>query len=121
VTDGISRLTEEKVTQAFSDYLENDGWSVATDLEGFIDLQASRNGEVLVAEVKGHTKSPGTAIDIGFGQLLRRMTHPFHRTRYALVVPASLQWHVNRVVPEVRSKLSVEIYIVSESGKVSRI
>lgn len=78
-------LTELEVEAVFMAYLVERGWSVTTTTEDFTDLIAKRGTELLIAEVKGHTKSAGAAVDIGYGQLLRRMTPERDHGEYALV------------------------------------
>lgn len=115
-------LTELEVEAAFMAYLTERGWDVTATNDDFTDLIARRGAELLVAEVKGHTKSAGAAIDIGYGQLLRRMSvdHP-DLVEYALVVPETLLWHVERVQPETRRRCGIEVYLVDDFGGVRRL
>ena len=74
-----------------------------------------------MAELKGHTSSPGLDIDTGYGQLLRRMDPGQTSVRYALVVPATLRMHVTRVRHDVRARLGVELFVVDDDGGVSLV
>lgn len=112
-------LCESEIEASFADYLRAEGWTVQTMNSDFIDVRATRGLEVLIAEVKGHTRSPGVALDIGYGQLLRRMNLDEPRQRYALVVPSSLEKQANRVPPEVRALLGIELYFVDTGGAVT--
>lgn len=110
--------TEKQVEVAFVAYLVDNGWAVTTVNDDHSDLIAKRGSEVLIAELKGHTKSAGTAVDIGYGQLLRRM-NPDHKTSlYALVVPETLRWHVERVRADVRSSMGITLFLVDDMNHV---
>jgi hypothetical protein len=110
-------ITEKQVEKAFVDFLRADRWEVSTRNLDYVDLIARRGNELIVAELKGHTKSAGTAIDIGYGQLMRRMTIERESARFALVVPETLARHVERVHADVRTRLGIDIYLVdSKSG-----
>lgn len=115
------RLTEASVQEAFAASLRREGWEVSTSNADFIDLLATRGDEVLVAEIKGHTKSAGAALDIGYGQLLRRIDFDRGKRRYALVVPASLRRQVERARPDVRARLEIEVHVVDEHGAVTQL
>lgn len=112
-------LSEVQVENFFADHLRREGWAVETKNADFIDIRATRGDEVLVAEVKGHTKSAGAALDIGYGQLLRRMDLELQH-RYALVVPSSLEWHAQRVRPAVRALFRIELFLVDTDGAVQK-
>lgn len=114
-------LTEHEVERAFVAYLVERGWDVTTVNDDFTDLIAKRGAELLIAELKGHTKSAGTAIDIGYGQLLRRMNPDLEAARYALVVPESLAMLVSRVHPAVRRQVQIEVFAVAENGAVREL
>lgn len=111
-------LTEKDVEARFIQYLLARGWDVEPAVPGdYTDLIATRGAEVLVCELKGETKSSETAIDIGYGQILRAMTrHP--EATYALVVPAALQGKAERVSISVRHRLGLALYLVPEVGEV---
>jgi hypothetical protein len=79
----------------------------------------TRGDERLYAEAKGVTKDNGASADILWGQLLRRMTElGTPDIRYALVVPESIKSHVLRVPVVVRQRLGVELFHVTEDGRV---
>ena len=80
-----------RVEQVFAAWLSSQGWQVRRQV-GYMDVVAERNGQRLVAEVKGRTGSPGLDVDTLFGQLLRRMAGGDDSTRYAVVVPAGLPY-----------------------------
>lgn len=81
-----------RVEQVFAAWLSSQGWQVRRQV-GYMDVVAERNGQRLVAEVKGRTGSPGLDVDTLFGQLLRRMAggrqHPVRRGRPCRSVPNS--------------------------------
>lgn len=114
-------MTEAMVEKIFGEHLRRDGWQVEFANSDYIDIRATRGDDVLIAEVKGHTKSAGAALDIGYGQLLRRMDFDQNDHRYVLVVPSTLQWHAERVLAATRKRLGIEVFIVSEGGEVSAI
>ena len=90
------RISEKQVEEIFAAYLRADGWDVSLTNRDSADLLATRGTEVIVAELKGHTSSPGLDVDTGYGQLLRRIDPQKTGVRYALVVPVSLRFHVTR-------------------------
>jgi hypothetical protein len=111
-------LTEAEVRAGFIDYLAERGWDIVeTDPGDYTDVVARRGAQWLAAECKGHTKSAETAIDIGYGQLLRAMGR-YPEASYALVVPATLRGKVVRVPEAVRHKLGVTVYLVPEVGQI---
>jgi len=81
-------VSEAQVVRAFASWLEGQGWTVRFDVD-HIDVLATRDGQRLVAEVKGRTNEPGLDVDTMYGQLLRRMApgQVAPATRYAVVVP----------------------------------
>ena len=111
-------ITEKQVESAFVNYLQALGWEVSTKNVDYVDLIARRGSEVLVAELKGHTKSAGTAIDIGYGQLMRRMTIELASAEFALVVPETLSRYVERVHFDIRKRLGISVYLVGSEGEV---
>ena len=115
------RMTEKQVEEAFAAYLRADGWDVSLKNRDYVDLLATRGSEALVAELKGHTSSPGLDVDTGYGQLLRRIDPAQTRVRYALVVPASMRFHVTRVRRGVRAGLGVEVFVVADDATVSLV
>jgi hypothetical protein len=118
---GTARLTtmiEAEVQAAFVNYLKEGGWEVQTHNADHIDVKAWRGDEVLVAEVKGTTTSPGLDVDTAYGQLLRRMGDRPEGVRYALVVPDSARRSALRVSDEVRRRLGIEVWTVDEAGNV---
>lgn len=115
-------LTEVETEAAFAEHLRSEGWAVSVLNPGYIDIVATRGTTTLIAEVKGHTKSAGAAIDIGYGQLLRRMAEiDDGRHRYALVVPVTLRALADRVPEAVRRRLGIELWVVAEDGKVEQL
>lgn len=111
------RGDEKRVVNAFSDWLECQGWAVTPEA-GFADVYAERGGEKLYAEAKGRTAEIGLDVDTLYGQLLRRMTDPRASTRYAVVVPTIALTAARRVPPQVRDLLHIDIYEVDDSDQV---
>jgi hypothetical protein len=99
---------ESEVVQVFVAWLEEHGWTVATEV-AWADVVAERGDERLVAEAKGFTTSPGLDIDTLYGQLLRRMTE-LHSTSYAVVVPEKLIQVAARVPEAVRARLRIRLF-----------
>jgi hypothetical protein len=92
---------------------------VDKDRNDYADVVARRGTEVLIAEVKGKTTSPGLDVDTAaYGQLLRRMTDRSSGTRYALVLPTAIKNAATRVPDDVRRVLRIDIWTVDESGAV---
>ena len=85
------------------------------------DNQEAAYAEVhrLYAEAKGETTSHGLDVDTLYGQLLRRMAPGAdHLTRYGVVVRPSCRQHALRVPEHIRSKLRIDVYLVSDAGAV---
>ena len=116
----MSKLTEAQVEELFAAHLTAQGWEVRLLKEDFIDLYAVRGDQTLIAEIKGHTKSPGAAMDIGYGQLLRRMKSDHDRHTYAIVAPKTLEFHAERVECAVRRTLGIDLYLIDEDGAVEK-
>ena len=113
-------MTEAEVQLAIVEHLRERGWDVTTENVDYTDVIANRGAECIVAEVKGHTSSPGLDVDTMFGQLLRRMTPDGESdTRYAVVVPASLRKAVERVPPRIRGLLAIDVWTVDNDGTVT--
>jgi predicted RecB family endonuclease len=109
-----------RVEQVFAAWLSSQGWQVRRQV-GYMDVVAERNGQRLVAEVKGRTGSPGLDVDTLFGQLLRRMAGGDDSTRYAVVVRAGRSLTaVERVHPDVRRALRLEVYTVTDEDEVTQ-
>lgn len=113
-------MKEADALARFAAHLDGEGWEVPPTPRGDfpdVDARHRETGARLVAEVKGHTSAPGLDTDTAYGQLLRRMgTDPEPATRYALVVPDALRWHVERVPAHVRRTLRVEVWLVPDDG-----
>jgi len=115
----MSGVKEADVEAAFVSWLIERGWDVTTNNADYTDVIAKRGAELLLAEVKGNTSSPGLDVDTGFGQLLRRMKPDLgDQVRYAVVVPESMVVAVSRVAPHVRKLLDMDIFLVSDLGGV---
>jgi len=115
------RGDEARVVAQFSAWLQDTGWQVSTEVD-FCDVVATRGGQILYAEAKGRTTSPGLDVDTMYGQLLRRMLSQVGEdVRYAVVVPQAARTHVLRVSEEVRARLGIDVYVVSDEGGVEAI
>jgi hypothetical protein len=104
------------------------GWSNAPGHDphddatyGSLRVRAKRGAELLVAEVKGVTSSPGTDVDTGYGQILRFMSRYPDATQYALVGPERLRGAMIRVSPEVRRVLRLDLYVVDDLRGVQQV
>jgi hypothetical protein len=112
-------MTEAETVAVFVAWLEREGWSVGPGPDKWVDVYATRGDERLYAEAKGVTKDNGASADILWGQILRRMTElGTPGVRYLLVMPESIRSHVLRVPLVVRQRLGVELFTVTESGRV---
>lgn len=110
---------ETEVETTFCAWLARNGWTDIVRGSGtnYLDVAATKDGRKLLAEVKGLTKDTGTAVDIMFGQLLRRMDDPV--AMYAAVVPeGKVLTATLRVAGWVLTNLHVTIYAVAEDGTV---
>lgn len=115
-------MTEVETVAAFTAWLEREGWSVGPGPDKWVDVYATRGDERLYAEAKGVTKDNGASADILWGQILRRMTGlGTPGVRYAVVMPESIKSHVRRVPLVVRQRLGVELFTVTESGRVDTL
>jgi hypothetical protein len=115
-------LDEAPIQAVFAAWLADQGWTVkAYAADKHLDLYAERNGERLMAEVKGKTSDPGADADVVYGQILRRMPAVDDlATQFAVVIPA-LHSSINkatRVNRRVRDMLRITIYGVAEDGAV---
>lgn len=110
---------EARVTGAFADWLRHEGWTVKLEV-GHVDVVATCCDSQLYAEVKGRTKAAGLDVDTAYGQLVRRMTKPSARVRYAIVVQTGAVFAALRVQPEIRSLLNIDAYEVTDDGVVRR-
>jgi len=111
-------MNKAQVVEHFCAALRGHGWDVTTEVQ-FVDVVAHKEGLTIYAEAKGHTSSPGLDVDTMYGQLLRRMTtedDPY--VRYAVVVPATVLTAAKRVRGWVRARLRIDVYAVSEDGRV---
>ncbi|MFE9965426.1 hypothetical protein [Streptomyces sp. NPDC005525] len=112
---------EDRVTDAFRTWLLTEGWTPVTPTDRWTDIEAVRRSERLVGEVKGRTSEKGVDVDIAYGQLLRRMTSDQPDVRYALVVPTSSVKAVERVPPQVRRLLRIDLYEVTDDNRVRQL
>jgi hypothetical protein len=110
---------EERVVGAFRAHLIAGGWSLVEPADRWTDVEAVRGTERLIGEAKGRTSAPGTDVDTGYGQLLRRMA-PRTQTgvHYALIVPTASLSAALRVAQPVRRLLRIEVYEVSDDNRV---
>ncbi len=113
------RGDEARVVAAFCAYLRTDGWQVDTDVK-WVDVVAHRGEQTIYAEAKGRAEADtGGALDILYGQLLRRMeAEDVPGVRYAVVVPDVAVTSAKRVPAWVRARLRIDVYSVSEDGQV---
>lgn len=113
------RGDEARVVEAFCAHLRADGWNVETGVK-WVDVVARRDGQTIYAEVKGRAgPDTGTALDILYGQLLRRMEHEnAPGVRYAVVVPGDAVTKAQRVPAWLRARLRIDLYSVSELDEV---
>lgn len=114
------RGDEERVIQAFCDYMTSEGWSVSREVD-FVDVVAEKEGYRVLAEAKGRTAAMGLDVDTMFGQLLRRMppTGPTETPRFAVVVPTAAGVAVRRIPGWVLEELRIDVYVVSDDGSVT--
>jgi hypothetical protein len=113
------RGDELRVVDVFAAWLKSEGWEVRREVE-FVDIMATRNGEILYAEAKGRTAAVGLDVDTMYGQVLRRMRDESAGARYAVVVPTEAVTAALRVPAWVRDLLAVAVYEIAETGAVRR-
>jgi hypothetical protein len=115
--------SEATVVEIFSTWLAEQGWT-RKDLPkhgDFPDIEARHaDGRRLVAEAKGFTRDSGASLDIGYGQLLRRMKGE-PDTTYVLLVAKTVVRFAQRVPSEVRGRLGIALYTVDALGKVEHV
>lgn len=116
-TVGGMQGDEKRVVDAFVAWLQGNAWEAETEVN-FVDVYARRGDECLYAEAKGRTSAVGLDVDTLYGQLLRRMSDPGARTRYAVVVPTLAVQAALRVPEWVRERLDVDVYEVDDAGGV---
>ena len=111
------------VVPAFQRWLEAQGWETEAETD-FVDVVAHRGNETIYA-VKGRTKSrPGAGLDTLYGQLLRRMPAEEdgdRDVRFAVVVPTGAEAAALRVPKRVRDVLRIDVYAVSDDGRVDKL
>lgn len=114
---------EDRVIRAFCSYLVSEGWQDVAREIAFVDVEATRDGTRLRAEVKGETAgNKRKNVDSLYGQLLRRMQQEDDPSvRYALVVPASSRVAALDVPTRVRKQLRITVYVVEKDGTVSEV
>ena len=109
--------SEAQVERDFEAWLVRARWTIGAKAD-HVDVRAQRGNEVLVAEVKGHTSSPGLDLDTAYGQLLRRMKADDPNVAYAVVVPESVRKQAERVPRWVHERLRITVYLVDADGGV---
>ena len=111
--------SETQVQCDFKVWLKSHGWEIMPKAkDDHIDVRARRAANELIAEVKGHTSSPGLDLDTAYGQLLRRMTTDDPNVLYAIVVPAAVCKAAERVPAWVHELLRITVYLVDRDGTV---
>lgn len=88
--DATAELSEDEVKRLLGIWLERDGWSVsiAWGTARGVDIDARRNGERWLIEVKGCGSRDPMRVNYflaALGELLQRMTDP--RARYSVAFP----------------------------------
>ncbi len=115
------RGDETRVVNAFCAWLRRHGWSVQEEVQ-FVDVVAERDGRRLHAEAKGRTAAMGLDVDTLYGQLLRRMpAHEVGQARFCVVVPEEGRQAALRVPSQVRDRLDIDVFVVSEDGRVEHV
>src|SRR5438034_11571442 len=91
---------EARVVDAFTRYLEADGWEVVRSRpsRNEADVVAVLGSRRLVAEAKGRTMAARTDVDTMYGQVLRRIEIGTD-TEYAVVVPTAFVSRALDVTP----------------------
>jgi hypothetical protein len=113
------RGSEAQVQRTFEQWLLINGWELKREPASWIDVLAERDGQTLVAEVKGRTgASSGLDSDTMYGQLLRRMTPDRTDMTWAVVVPTTGIRAALRVPVTIRRRLGIRVFEVTDSGDV---
>src|SRR5947208_264083 len=108
---------EARVVDAFTRYLEADGWEVVRSRpsRNEADVVAVLGSRRLVAEAKGRTMAARTDVDTMYGQVLRRIGTD---TEYAVVVPTAFVSRALDVTPAVREALHIRVFEVTGENRV---
>jgi hypothetical protein len=110
---------EARLVRAVTAWLEADGWTVRMEVK-YCDIVATRNGHRLHVEVKKGDRR--RAVDVLYGQILRRMTAGNSEAEgYAIVVPEANLWRVREVPDWVRQALHIRVFAVSSDDRVREI
>ena len=120
IYDAHMRGDEQRIIQAFCDFMSARGWSVSREVD-HVDVVAEKDGLKVLAEAKGRTAAIGLDVDTMFGQLLRRMpsTGRSEGMRFAVVVPTAAVSAVRRVPAWVLEELQIDVYVVGDDGSVA--
>lgn len=115
--------SEAVVVEVFSSWLVAQGWECVEHPRygDHPDIVARHpDGRRLVVEAKGFSRDSGANVDVGYGEILRRMKGE-PDTLYALVVAESIVRFAQRVPSEVRGRLGIALYTVDAKGQVGLV
>lgn len=108
----------EEVIADFLSWLTESGWVPQGVPEREVIRASRSDGSTLIAVVGEHSAPQRQSVDQLYGRLLRAMNPTLTGALYAVVVPESLVGRCLEVPDEVRLRLGIHLYGVSEGGSV---
>lgn len=123
---GADQMSEDDAKKALVAWLENDGWTtkVAWGKARGVDIEADRNNEKWLIEVKGCGSRPEMRVNyfIGMlGELLQRMDRP--DARYSIATPDIAQFRRlwDRLPKYAKSRLSLSMLLVKSDYSIEHL
>ena len=117
-------LQEEKIKHILANYLVNNGWDikVAWGHQQGIDIDAERNGERWIIEVKGPGSRQPMRVNYFIsilGETLQRMNDS--NARYSIALPDIQQYRRlwNKFPQLAKERTTIDLILVDENGNIS--
>ena len=117
-------LQEEKIKHILANYLVNNGWDikVAWGHQQGIDIDAERNGERWIIEVKGPGSRQPMRVNYFIsilGETLQRMDD--RNARYSIALPDIQQYRRlwNKLPQLAKERTTIDLILVDENGNIS--
>ncbi len=116
-------LSEDSLKKAIEKWLKDQGWhvNVAWSNQPGIDIEATRNGERWIIEVKGRGSRPPMRVNYFLavlGELLQRMCDP--KAKYSIALPDLEQYRRlwERLPQLAKKRTGISALFVDNNGKV---